>query len=140
MEWYLKVVKNNYANFSGRARRAEFWYFFLIYVLIYVALSLLAATLIYIASLFGSPSALVSVLSALGFIISILRSLFSLAMFIPSIAVGIRRLHDTGRSGWWLLIGLVPLIGTIVLIVFFAQDGSFDRNEYGPSPKKAPAV
>jgi uncharacterized membrane protein YhaH (DUF805 family) len=69
---------------------------------------------------------------------NVLSGIYGLAVLIPGIAVGIRRLHDTNRSGWWLLISLVPVIGTIVLIVFMAQDGQPDTNRYGPNPK-APA-
>lgn len=122
MNWFLKVVRDNYANFSGRARRAEYWYYTLFYILIYIGLTILDLIL------------------AANNIPGFFALLFSLALFIPSIAVGARRLHDTGRTGWWQLIGLVPFIGGIVLLIFFVQEGSFDRNEYGPSPKKAPAV
>jgi uncharacterized membrane protein YhaH (DUF805 family) len=69
----------------------------------------------------------------------VLAGLYSLAVLIPSIAVGVRRLHDTGRSGWWLLISLVPLIGIIVLIVFLATDSQPGANQYGPNPKGARA-
>ena len=119
MEWYLKVVRDNYANFSGRARRSEYWYFVLFNILILIGLSIIDG-----------------VLHTRG----ILGLIYNVAVFIPSIAVGARRLHDTGRSGWWQLIGLIPLIGAIVLLVFLVQDSSFDRNEYGPSPKKVPTV
>ena len=119
MEWYLKVVRDNYANFSGRARRAEYWYYALFNFLIAIGLSILDGVL-------GTNG-------VIGFI-------YGLAVFIPGIAVGARRLHDTGRSGWWQLILLVPLIGAIVLLVFYVQESSFDRNEYGPSPKKAPTL
>ena len=122
MEWYLKVVRDNYANFSGRARRAEFWYFVLFSWIISIVLGVIDGIL----NANGMPG-------FLGFI-------YGLAVLIPNIAVGARRLHDTGRSGWWQLIILVPIIGVIVLLVFFVQEGSFDRNEYGPSPKKAPTV
>ena len=122
MSWFLKVVRDNYANFSGRARRAEYWYYTLFYLLIYVGLFILDIVL------------------AANNIPGVLALLFALAMFIPSIAVCARRLHDTGRTGWWQLISFIPFIGAIVLLVFLVQEGSFDRNEYGPSPKKAPAV
>ncbi len=119
MEWYLKVVRDNYANFSGRARRAEFWYFALFNFLISIGLTILDGVL-------GTNG--------------VIGGIYSLAVLIPSIAVGARRLHDTGRSGWWQLIAFVPIIGVIVLLVFLVQAGSFDRNEYGPSPKTAPVV
>jgi uncharacterized membrane protein YhaH (DUF805 family) len=72
--------------------------------------------------------------------VSILGGIYGLAVLIPGLAVAVRRLHDTGRSGWWLLIGLVPLIGAIVLIVFMATDGEPGDNAYGPNPKFAPAL
>ena len=72
--------------------------------------------------------------------VSILSGIYGLAVLIPGLAVAVRRLHDTGRSGWWLLIGLVPLIGAIVLIVFMATDGEPGDNAYGPNPKFAPAL
>jgi uncharacterized membrane protein YhaH (DUF805 family) len=113
MEHFLNAFKN-YANFSGRARRKEYWMFFLIYSLLYVGLS-------FIDGLLGSAW---------------LSSIFSLVLLIPSISYAARRLHDTGRSGWWQLLYLIPLIGIIVVIVFLAQD-SHEENEYGISPKFA---
>lgn len=113
MEWYLAVLKN-YAGFSGRARRKEYWMFLLFNMIIAVVLG-------FIEGLFGSPG--------------ILGSIYSLAVLVPSIAVSMRRLHDTGRSGWWMLIGFVPLIGAIVLLIFFVQDSMQGSNQYGPSPK-----
>ncbi|MBW2186194.1 MAG: DUF805 domain-containing protein [Deltaproteobacteria bacterium] len=113
MEWYLAVLKN-YAGFSGRARRKEYWMFLLFNMIIAVVLG-------FIEGLFGSPG--------------ILGSIYSLAVLVPSIAVSMRRLHDTGRSGWWMLIGFVPLIGAIVLLIFFVQDSMQSSNQYGSSPK-----
>jgi uncharacterized membrane protein YhaH (DUF805 family) len=123
MNWFLTVLKK-YAVFSGRAQRAEFWYFVLFVMLITIALAIiddLTGTL--------NPD------TGLG----LLGGLFSLATFIPYLAVGARRLHDTGRSAWWLLIGILPLIGAIVLIVFFVQDSAPGDNAYGPNPKAATA-
>jgi len=116
--YWKKAILENYANFSGRARRAEYWWTTLINFVISIVLSILAG-----------------ILGDLGAIISIISLLFSLAIIIPGIAMAIRRLHDTGRSGWWLLIGLIPLIGFIVLIVFMASDSHRGANQYGPSPK-----
>ena len=118
MNWYLEVLKK-YAVFSGRARRKEYWYFVLFNVIIGFVLGLIEGAL----GLFpDSPQ-------------SILSSLYSLAVLLPGIGVSIRRLHDTSRSGWWLLIALVPIIGAIVLLVFMVQDSATDENQYGPNPK-----
>jgi uncharacterized membrane protein YhaH (DUF805 family) len=118
VNWYLAVLKN-YAGFSGRARRTEYWMFFLFNVIITIVLNVIGAAIQQV---------------------SILGAIYGLAVLIPGLAVGVRRLHDTGRSGWWLLIGLVPLIGAIVLIVFMATDGEPGDNAYGPNPKLAPAL
>ena len=116
MEWYLEVLRK-YAVFTGRARRKEYWMFVLFNFIIYLVLVLVEGLL--------------------GFGGSVLGGLYSLAVLVPSIAVGIRRLHDIGKSGWFLLIGLIPLIGTIILIVFFVQDSQPGENQYGPNPKGA---
>jgi uncharacterized membrane protein YhaH (DUF805 family) len=120
MEWYLKVLRQ-YADFAGRARRKEYWMFTLVNVIISIVLAIIDNVLE------------ISVLT-----VGVLGLLYSLAVLLPNLAVGVRRLHDTGRSGWWLLIGLIPLIGTIVLIVFFATDGERQPNTYGPDPKAVP--
>ena len=112
MNWYLTVLKK-YATFSGRARRQEFWMFALINFIIMVILSALDM--------------------ALG--IGLLSGIYALGVLIPSLAVGARRLHDIGKSGWWQLVGLIPLIGLIVLIIFFVMDSNPGDNPYGPNPK-----
>ena len=119
MNWFLVVLKK-YATFSGRAQRAEYWYFLLFSTLIVIALSV-------IEGMTGSYN------EDTGW--GLLSGLYSLAVLLPSIAVGARRLHDTSRTGWWLLIGLIPVIGTIVLIVFFVLDSTPGDNAYGPNPK-----
>jgi uncharacterized membrane protein YhaH (DUF805 family) len=119
MNWFLVVLKK-YATFSGRAQRAEYWYFLLFSTLIVIALSV-------IDGMTGSYN------EDTGW--GLLSGLYSLAVLLPSIAVGARRLHDTSRTGWWLLIGLIPVIGTIVLIVFFVLDSTPGDNAYGPNPK-----
>lgn len=113
MEWYLGVLKQ-YAVFTGRSRRKEYWMFVLFNFIIAVVLG-------FVEEAIGSSG--------------ILGGIYALAVLLPSLGVGIRRLHDTGRTGWWLLIGLIPLIGTIVLIVFMVQDSQPGANEYGPNPK-----
>ena len=119
MNWFLAALKK-YATFSGRAQRAEYWYFILFYLLFFIGLAI-------IDGVTGNFSAEAG--------IGLLSGLYSLGILIPSLAVGARRLHDTGRSGWWLLIGIVPLIGAIVLIIFFVQDSAPGENSYGPNPK-----
>ncbi|MFB5761397.1 DUF805 domain-containing protein [Paenibacillus medicaginis] len=113
MNWYVSVLKN-YVGFQGRARREEYWMFALVNAGIILILSVLQ-------SLIG-----------LG---QILTTIYGLAVMLPHLAVGARRLHDTGRSGWWLLLILIPLVGSIILIVFFVQDSRFGDNQYGPNPK-----
>lgn len=119
MNWFLVALKK-YATFSGRAQRAEYWYFVLFYILIFIGLS-------FIDGVMGSFSSE----AGMGF----LGGLLTLGLLIPSIAVGVRRLHDTGRSGWWLLLALIPLVGAIVLLVFTVQDSEAGANSYGPNPK-----
>jgi uncharacterized membrane protein YhaH (DUF805 family) len=120
MQWYLKVLRQ-YADFNGRARRTEYWMFALFSIAISIVLGLLDLML-GLTFIEGSTS------GWLGLI-------YGLAVLLPSLGVGVRRLHDTGRSGWWLLIGLVPLVGAIVLIVFLATAGNPGSNAYGPDPK-----
>lgn len=119
MDWYLLVLKK-YAVFSGRSRRKEYWFFVLFNIFATIALSI-------VDSFTGSYD------PELG--VGLLGLIYGLAVLIPSIAVLVRRLHDTGRSAWWLLIGLIPLIGAIVLFVFMVLDGDEKDNQYGASPK-----
>jgi uncharacterized membrane protein YhaH (DUF805 family) len=114
MEWYLRVVKDNYANFKGRARRKEYWMFFLFNMLFVFV----AAIIDYILGTFP-----------------LIYVIYVLAVIIPSLAVFIRRLHDIGKSGWWFFIGLIPIIGVIWLLVLLFTDGNPGENSYGPSPK-----
>ena len=113
MSWYLEVLKK-YAVFDGRARRKEYWMFLLFNLII-------TFVLYFIERLASGPG--------------VLGGLYDLAVLLPTIAVGVRRLHDTNRNGWWLLIGLIPVIGTIVLIVFMVQDSQPGENQYGTNPK-----
>ena len=119
MDWFVGALKK-YAVFEGRARRREYWFYVLFWVIIAVVLNVVDRML-------GMYSAEMGM--------GILGGIFWLATLLPSLAVGARRLHDTGRSGWWLLIGLIPLIGAIVLIVFFVLDSQPGTNAYGPNPK-----
>lgn len=121
MNWYVQVLKK-YAVFSGRARRSEYWYFVLFNIIISVILAVIGMA-ISGQDQFGGAN--------------LLYLLYSLAVLIPSLAVLVRRLHDTSRSGWWVFIGLIPLIGAIVLLVFLVQDSTPGANEYGENPKGA---
>jgi len=120
MKWYLQAM-TRYAQFSGRARRKEYWYFFLFNILI-------AMVLAFVDALTGTFSAEAS--------IGALSGLYMLAVLVPGVAVTVRRLHDTNRSGWWVLIGLVPLLG-LLLLVFTVAAGQSGENDYGPDPKRA---
>lgn len=112
IEWYKKVVLENYANFNGRARRAEYWNF----VLVNIVISIL---LMVVDSVIG---------------IQVLSGIYSLALLIPSIAAAVRRLHDLDKSGWFLLLAFIPLVN-IWLIVLLASEGTRGPNQYGADPK-----
>lgn len=120
MNWFIKVLKEKYAVFDGRAQRAEYWYFTLFYILAYFAVTIVDR----VSGSFDAEQGM-----------GILGAIYALAMLIPALAVGVRRLHDTDRSGWWLLLGLVPVIGAIVLLVFMVLDGTPGDNRFGPNPK-----
>jgi len=123
VSWYLEVLKK-YAVFSGRARRAEYWYFVLFNIIVAVVLSL-------IDTLLGTFNFMQGV--------GLLSGLYALAVLIPTLAVTVRRLHDIDRTGWWIFINLIPLIGFIVLLVFAVTDGTPGSNRYGRNPKGATA-
>lgn len=122
MNWYLEVLRK-YAVFGGRARRKEYWMFTLVSTIVYIVLMIAESRLGFV--------------SQLG--IGMISLVYSLVVLLPSIAVIVRRLHDTGRSGWWLLVALVPIVGVIALLVFAVQDSEAGHNEYGPNPKLAGA-
>jgi uncharacterized membrane protein YhaH (DUF805 family) len=103
----IKICIVNYVGLTGRAARPEYWYFFL-----FVFLGQLVLTFVY------RPAAIA----------------FDLAVILPHLAVGVRRLHDTNRSGWWLLIGFIPLVGAIVLLIWFCQRGDDHPNNFGDPP------
>jgi len=120
VNWYLAVLKK-YAVFDGRARRQELWYFFLFDILIQLVLTIIdgfAGTL------------------RREFALGMYSGLYMLAVIIPRLAVTVRRLHDTNRSGWWLLLAFVPVGGAILLLVFCALDSQPGENQYGPNPKQ----
>ncbi|ERN43189.1 putative membrane protein [Rubidibacter lacunae KORDI 51-2] len=114
MEYYLTALRK-YAVFSGRARRKEYWYFVLFNFLISFGLGIIDMVL----GLAGEGS---------GF--GVLGAIYALAVLVPGIAATVRRLHDTGRSGWWILIGFIPLVGTIVLIIFLVAGSESGQNQF----------
>ena len=112
-QYFVDVLRNKYADFNGRARRSEYWYFVLFNFLISTAVGV-------VTGLIG---------------IDWLSYIYSVALLVPGIAVGVRRLHDIGKSGWWLLISFIPLIGGIWLIILMAKEGDHGDNAFGPDPK-----
>ncbi|HXC55683.1 MAG TPA: DUF805 domain-containing protein [Rhizomicrobium sp.] len=116
INWFMKVVTQHYFDFNGRARRAEFWWYILVYLIIAIVLN---------------------VIDGMVHLNGILGGLFGLALLLPSLGVMVRRLHDTNRSGWWYFIILVPLVGIVLLIIWFAAEGTKGPNTYGPDPKGA---
>jgi len=116
MEWYLKVVRDNYANFNGRASRQEYWMFILFNFIFTIVVGFIDGFL------------------SLGF----LSLLYLLAILIPGLAVLVRRLHDVNKSGWWFFIIFIPIIGAIWMLILLCTDGNPGENSYGPSPKAAP--
>ena len=130
MKWYLKVWKQ-YADFSGRARRKEFWMFTLFNMIIVTVAGGIAALLVIMGI-----STLKTWMPIIGYILLAVLSLYYLAIFIPSLAISVRRLHDIGKSGWWFLIVFVPLVGWIVLIIFFLFDSQPSANKWGTNPKE----
>jgi len=119
MNWYLAVLKN-YAGFSGRARRKEYWMFTL-FNMIFAIVAIILDNVLGIA------------MEEIGY--GPLYGLYALAVLIPGLAVSVRRLHDVGKSGWMILIALIPLIGAIWLLVLMVTDGKAGENEYGANPK-----
>ena len=113
IDWFVKCLKN-YATFTGRARRKEYWYFALVQFIILIVAQIIDAIL-------GTEF--------------VFYAIVALALFIPSFAAAVRRLHDTGRSGWWSLIALIPLIGAILLIIWLASDTKQENNQWGQPAK-----
>ena len=116
MNYFLDVITNKYAQFDGRATRSEYWYFTLFYIIAYILVAVIDGFLMQMTG--GIP---------------VLTIILALGLLIPGIVVGVRRLHDIGKSGWWYLIAIVPIV-SLILIAFFVMDSKED-NEYGPNPK-----
>ena len=130
MEWMLLPYRR-YAAFSGRSRRKEFWMFALFCFLVGLAIDIVFGNPAY--ERFGWHVSVATTLTGTG---GVLRGLFNLASFVPAIAVATRRLHDIDRSGWWQLLMFIPLLGWIVLLVFYCLDSNSGPNRFGPDPKE----
>ena len=126
MHWYIDVLKK-YTVFSGRARRKEFWMFFLFSTIISIILAVIDEFMGWQFEMGGE-------------IIGFLSTLYYLAVVVPYLAVIFRRLHDTERSGWWILIAFIPLVGVLILLVFLILQGTRGENRYGPDPKAETAT
>ncbi len=120
MNWYLKVI-SDFKDFSGRARRKEYWMF----VLFNLIFGIVAAGLDEILGLYNYE-----------FGYGPINAIYGLILLIPSLAVAVRRLHDIGKSGWMLLILFIPLIGVIWLLILLVREGELSANQYGPNPKE----
>ena len=126
MNWYLKVLKEHYADFSGRARRKEYWMFKLIHFIIIFLIGFLSFSLI--GNIYED--------SETNYVFVTIFCIYFFATLIPSIALSVRRFHDIGKSGWMLLITLIPLIGVIWLLVLLLTDSNSEENLYGANPKE----
>ena len=121
-DWFLKVVRDNYANFNGRARRKEYWMFILAVILLLLAIGIVGGVLSVISDTLG------------GLVYGIMGLVY-LALLIPGLAVTVRRLHDTNKSGWFILVSLIPFVGAIYLFYLEILEGDKGPNQYGPDPK-----
>ena len=130
MNWYVKALKQ-YVDFSGRARRREYWMFVLVNLVIVIVLSLIDTLLGTGGFRATAGGGSFYAANSLG----LLSGLYTLAVLLPSIAVTVRRLHDTDRSGWWILLGFIPIVGGIILLVFYVLEGTRGPNRFGPDPK-----
>jgi len=131
MEWMLMPYRR-YFEFGGRSRRKEYWMFALLFLIVYVIAMLLSVAVG--GSMDGSGGG-----GIMAGLVGLLLGVFLIGSFIPSLAVAIRRLHDTDRSGWWLLIGLVPIVGAFILLYFYVIEGTRGPNRFGPDPKEGEA-
>ncbi|HEK1804796.1 TPA: DUF805 domain-containing protein [Proteus mirabilis] len=126
MNWYLEVIKNNYANFSGRARRKEYWMFIVVNTIILAVLY---------GIMFSSIDSYTGEMSGTGFAALIIIGIYSLATIIPNIAVTVRRFHDQDRSGWMVLLSFIPFVVGLILFIFMCLDGTRGENRFGLDPK-----
>jgi uncharacterized membrane protein YhaH (DUF805 family) len=132
MNWYLQVLKK-YAEFSGRARRKEYWMFALFNLFVFILAAIIdnvAGTTFKFDSGYGTQDL------HYGYV----YLLYALVVMIPGLAVSVRRLHDVGKSGWMMLIAFIPIIGAIWLFVLMVTEGNAGENQYGPNPKEIAVI
>lgn len=122
-KYYIDVIKKKYADFDGRARRSEYWYYVLFGALVYISFVIIAGFL-------------TAIEPALAIIPIGFMYLLMIGLLVPSIAVVVRRLHDTGKSGWMYFFVFIPIAGPIILLVFLCTDSDHATNKYGPNPKR----
>ncbi len=120
MNYFISCIKDKYCCFSGRARRKEYWMFVLFNIIFSLVVGFIGGFL------YG-------VTNVTAFLY--LSTIFNLAMFLPGLSVGVRRLHDTDKSGWFVLLALIPIVGAIILLVFMCLDSNPGANRFGPNPK-----
>ena len=130
MNWYPRIMLRNYARFSGRARRKEYWMFFLVYALLSGSITAVVMGLDWVID-FVTRGRFDNFSLEAGLTLGV----FALAHLLPSIALTVRRLHDTNRNGWWAALALVPVVGPLVLLYFAVLPGDLQPNNYGPNPK-----
>ncbi|MGA9796066.1 MAG: DUF805 domain-containing protein [Rhizomicrobium sp.] len=118
LEYFTDAVTKHYFDFNGRARRAAFWYFVLVYVIIVIVLDIVQGPILHMLT----PA---------------LTGIFGLLLLLPNLGINVRRLHDTNRSGWWILLWLIPVVGWIILIIWYCEAGNTGANQHGPDPKAA---
>jgi len=128
MNWYIAVIKK-YAIFSGRARRKEYWMFFLFNMIFIFALMLV-----------GVVPGILSKNEVYKYLGLALYWAYILALLVPGLAISVRRLHDVGWSGWYLFLGLIPIVGAIILIVKYCTEGTPGTNQYGANPKENTSI
>jgi len=124
MEWFIKCLKQ-YADFNGRARRKEYWMFTLFVVIFFIVAAILD-------NLLGTTFKFAGVSAPYGWI----YLLFAFAMILPSLAVVVRRLHDIGKSGWYYFLVFIPVVGGIILLIWYCKNSQPGENQYGPNPKE----
>jgi len=129
MEWYIKVMRDNYINFKGRARRKEYWMFTLVYVIILLGCQALDNMLGTVFMMDAGPMGEISMGYGWAYTVC------GLVHLLPGLSVVVRRLHDVGKSGWFYLIFLLPIIGWIWLLVLYCTEGQKQDNKWGPDPK-----